>query len=90
MGVRVLIAEDDERLRAMLRRGLHYGGFEVVEAQDGEVALRIALAQRPDLVVLDIAMPKRSSVLGRGRERSFPPPCGLFAEAGRCGNASTR
>ncbi|WP_249010330.1 response regulator transcription factor [Conexibacter sp. DBS9H8] len=58
MGPRVLIAEDDQRLRAMVRRGLHYAGFEVIEAGDGETALALALEQRPDLVILDIAMPK--------------------------------
>jgi two-component system response regulator MprA len=58
MALRVLIAEDDERLRAMVRRGLGYAGFEVLEAADGQDALRQALSVQPDLVVLDIAMPK--------------------------------
>ena len=39
MGLRVLIAEDDQRLRAMVRRGLGYAGFEVLEAVDGQDAL---------------------------------------------------
>lgn len=58
MALRVLIAEDDERLRAMVRRGLGYAGFEVLEAADGQDALSQALSVQPDLVVLDIAMPK--------------------------------
>ncbi len=58
MGLRVLIAEDDQRLRAMLRRGLGYAGFEVLEAADGEDALSQALSAHPDLVVLDVGMPK--------------------------------
>jgi two-component system response regulator MprA len=58
MALRVLIAEDDERLRAMVRRGLGYAGVEVLEAADGQDALRQALSVQPDLVVLDIAMPK--------------------------------
>jgi two-component system response regulator MprA len=58
MALRVLIAEDDERLRAMVRRGLGYAGFEVLEAVDGQDALQQALSAQPDLVVLDIAMPK--------------------------------
>jgi two-component system response regulator MprA len=57
MGPRVLIAEDDERLRAMLSRGLRYAGFEVFEAGDGLVALEQAQRLAPDLVVLDIGMP---------------------------------
>jgi two-component system response regulator MprA len=58
MALRVLIAEDDERLRAMVRRGLGYAGFEVLEAVDGADALQQGLSAAPDLVVLDIAMPK--------------------------------
>jgi two-component system response regulator MprA len=58
MGLRVLIAEDDQRLRAMLRRGLGYAGFEVLESADGEDALEQALHASPDLVVLDVGMPK--------------------------------
>ncbi|WP_249018820.1 response regulator transcription factor [Conexibacter sp. S30A1] len=57
MGPRVLIAEDDERLRAMLSRGLRYAGFEVFEAGDGLVVLEQAQRLAPDLVVLDIGMP---------------------------------
>jgi DNA-binding response OmpR family regulator len=57
MGPRVLIAEDDERLRAMLSRGLRYAGFEVFEAGDGLDALEQAQRLAPDLVVLDIGMP---------------------------------
>ncbi len=58
MGLRVLIAEDDERLRAMVRRGLGYAGFEVLEAADGAQAVSLALSCEPDLVVLDVTMPK--------------------------------
>ena len=57
MGLRILIAEDDARLRAMLRRGLGYAGFEVLEAADGEAALAQALDVGPDLVVLDVGLP---------------------------------
>jgi two-component system response regulator MprA len=58
VSVRVLVADDDARIRAMLRRGLHYAGFEVLEAADGEEALRKAINDEPDLIVLDVAMPK--------------------------------
>jgi two-component system response regulator MprA len=56
MGLRVLIAEDDPHLRAMVRRGLGYAGFEVFEASDGADALAQALGVQPDLVVLDVGM----------------------------------
>jgi two-component system, OmpR family, response regulator MprA len=75
MTLRVLIADDDPRIVGMLRRGLHYAGFEVVEATDGEEALHAALTSEPDLVVLDIAMPKLDGyeVCKRLRESSHVP-----------------
>jgi CheY-like chemotaxis protein len=55
---RVLLAEDDRFLRkaagAMLRRQ----GFTVLTAEDGEEAVRIARAETPDLILLDLIMPK--------------------------------
>jgi two-component system, OmpR family, response regulator MprA len=59
----------------MLRRGLHYAGFDVLEAEDGERALHLALSAEPDLVVLDISMPKLDGyeVCRRLRESSRVP-----------------
>jgi DNA-binding response OmpR family regulator len=54
----VLVAEDDHDIRELVARTLERAGHRVVQAADGEEALRLALAQRPDLVVLDGAMPK--------------------------------
>lgn len=55
---RILLAEDDRFLRkaagAMLRRQ----GFTVLTAEDGEEALRVARAEIPDLILLDLIMPK--------------------------------
>ena len=61
--VRVLIADDDPDQRLVLRRLLTRAGLDdVVEASDGDEALRTALSERPDLIVLDLAMPKRSGI----------------------------
>jgi len=57
MPVRVLIADDDPKILAMLARGLRHAGFEVLEAADGGTALGVALSALPDLVVLDVGMP---------------------------------
>ena len=55
---RILLAEDDRFLRkcagAMLRRQ----GFIVMAAEDGEDALRLARTESPDLILLDVIMPK--------------------------------
>jgi len=55
--LRVLIAEDETIIRMDLREMLQDEGYEVLEAADGEAAVRIAREQRPDLVILDIKMP---------------------------------
>ncbi len=61
--LRVLVADDDADQRLLLRRLLVRAGItDVVEADDGEAALRVAVATRPDLVLLDLSMPGRSGV----------------------------
>jgi two-component system response regulator MprA len=58
MSAHVLVVDDDEEIRASLRRGLAFEGFKVSLAADGEEALRSILDDRPDLAVLDIMMPR--------------------------------
>lgn len=54
----VLIAEDHDDTRLMLRIALECGGFDVLEAADGEEAVRLAETARPDLVLLDRCLPR--------------------------------
>lgn len=56
--ISVLIAEDDLEIAALVRKALTQAGFRTTLATDGEEALRSALAERPDLVVLDVMMPQ--------------------------------
>jgi len=53
----ILVVDDDEELRASLRRGLSLEGYRVTLAADGEEALRHARERLPELVVLDVMMP---------------------------------
>ena len=53
----VLVAEDSAVARAVLRRKLEEHRFRVLEAADGEEAWQTCLAQRPDVILLDIEMP---------------------------------
>ena len=55
---RILLAEDDRFLRKAAEAQLRQHGFTVVAAVDGEEALGLARAERPDLVLLDLIMPK--------------------------------
>jgi CheY-like chemotaxis protein len=55
---RVLLAEDDRFLRRAAESRLRQNGFTVLPAVDGEEALQVARAERPDLILLDLIMPK--------------------------------
>ena len=57
MGRRVLVVDDEDRIRGIVRRYLESDGFEVAEARDGEAGVRLARDWHPDLVVLDVMMP---------------------------------
>jgi DNA-binding response OmpR family regulator len=59
---RVLIAEDDESLRALMRMTIDVGGLDIDEAGDGNSALQAARAAPPDLVLLDWTMPGLSGL----------------------------
>jgi two-component system, OmpR family, response regulator MprA len=54
---RILLADDDRKLLALLERGFRYEGFDVAIALNGEQCLTLVRDQNPDVVVLDIGMP---------------------------------
>lgn len=54
----ILVADDDPHIRQLLVFALAKAGLETLEAADGEEALKIAETQAPDLIVLDINMPR--------------------------------
>ena len=54
---KVLIAEDSEDNREVLRRIIGYIGYEVLEAVNGSQAVEIAKTERPDLILMDLSMP---------------------------------
>jgi two-component system response regulator ResD len=53
----VLVIDDDDMIRRLVRAVLEADEFEVAEARDGESALRLALEKQPSVAVLDIMMP---------------------------------
>jgi two-component system, OmpR family, alkaline phosphatase synthesis response regulator PhoP len=55
----ILICEDDQHLRQLIRVVIGEG-FRFAEAHDGEEAVDLALALRPQLIILDLMLPKRS------------------------------
>ncbi|WP_062381473.1 response regulator transcription factor [Demequina pelophila] len=55
---RILVVDDEDNLRTMLCAALRYAGYDVHEAVDGHDGLRAVREVRPDLIVLDVMMPK--------------------------------
>jgi DNA-binding response OmpR family regulator len=54
----ILFADDDEEIQLLMRRVAEKHGYDVIQAFDGEEAQRLILEHHPDLIVLDIMMPK--------------------------------
>lgn len=58
----VLVVEDEESLRRVLRDNLEIEGYSVLEASDGSRAVELASSERPDLVIMDIMMPRMDGI----------------------------
>jgi DNA-binding response OmpR family regulator len=54
---KILLAEDDKQIADMIGFKLSNGGHQIVRAQDGEQAIKLASRERPDLILLDAMMP---------------------------------
>lgn len=57
MSERILLVEDDRRVRRATALALEQAGYEVLDARDGEEALRVLAEKDPDLAVLDVMLP---------------------------------
>ena len=58
----ILVVEDEPQIAALVRDYLLQGGFEPILAHDGETGLREAKSRKPDLVILDLGLPKRDGI----------------------------
>jgi two-component system, OmpR family, response regulator MprA len=67
---RVLVVEDDDEIAQVLQRSLRLDGYDVRIAADGEAALDQAAAYHPDLVILDLGLPKLDGIEVARRLRS--------------------
>lgn len=59
---KILVADDEKSLVRLLRISFEIEGFHVVEAYDGEEALEKTNAEKPDIILLDILMPKMNGL----------------------------
>ena len=72
--LKVLVVDDDPTIRDVLRIMLGFEGCQVVDAPDGESALVMFTAIRPDVVILDVSMPGVDGVEVCRQLKSSPPP----------------
>ncbi len=59
---KILIVEDDDAVRKILITELEKMGVNIIEANNGEVAVGMALSEKPDLIILDVIMPKMHGI----------------------------
>lgn len=59
---KILVVDDEESIREILKYNLEREDYEVLEAEDGEKAVEICAAEKPDLILLDIMLPKKDGV----------------------------
>ena len=62
MSKKVLVVDDDPDVRLFSVTVLEENGYTPLEAEDGESGLKIIKAEKPDLVILDVLMPRQSGV----------------------------
>lgn len=83
MAVRVLVVDDEPDILRLIEIKLRRAGFEVFTARDGEEGLQLAEREKPDLVLLDVMMPKRDgySVAQELKSRLSPAPIVIMLTA---------
>ena len=68
----ILVVEDNERNRKLVRTILEFRGYDVVDLDDGEPALATAKARKPVLVLMDIELPKLDGISALKQLRADP------------------
>ena len=82
MGQKILIVDDEKNIVDILRFNLEKEGYSIIEAYDGETGLELAMNENPDLVLLDLMLPKMDgfTVCRKIRESSGVPIIMLTAK----------
>ena len=67
MPKKILVVDDEENQRRLYSQEFEADGYEVIEAENGRVALEKAASEKPDIVILDICMPGMDGIEALGR-----------------------
>ncbi|MFT4415140.1 response regulator [Fredinandcohnia humi] len=62
MSKKVLVVEDEQSIITLLQYNLQQAGYEVITAMDGEQGLQLAFEEKPDIIVLDLMLPKMDGI----------------------------
>jgi two-component system alkaline phosphatase synthesis response regulator PhoP len=83
MPVRILAVDDEPDVLRLIQIKLKKTGFEVLTARDGEEGLNKAIAEQPDVVLMDVMMPKMDgfTAAGKIKEQMNPAPLVLMLTA---------
>ena len=71
-GELVLVVEDNDKNRKLVRDVLTHKGYEVLEAENGEDGVRLAKERRPRLILMDIQLPGIDGIMALGQLRADP------------------
>jgi DNA-binding response OmpR family regulator len=75
MSITIMVVDDDPSIVHMMKENLSYAGYQVLEAYDGETAVRVAKATRPQLILMDLNMPGIGGVEAFRQLRAVPETC---------------
>jgi two-component system KDP operon response regulator KdpE len=67
----ILVVDDDNGLRELIRINLEHEGYNVIQAANGLLCVQAVREQRPDMVILDVMMPEMDGVEACGKVREF-------------------
>ena len=73
----ILVVEDNDNNRLLVRDVLQASGYRVIEAQSAEDGLRMAVEERPALILMDIQLPGMNGIEALHRLRADPATCAI-------------
>jgi len=87
-GARILVVEDETPMRTVLKDILEQEGFRVLTAADGESGFKAALEEKPDLILLDVMLPKLDgfALCAELRRLTFTGPVLMLTAKGQVGD----